>query len=268
MLLGSEDRLRYVQEGDKSTIFSTNTDGTPIWELNEQMMNNGGDANFTGMDQTAICRNHIMKSGKHYASFTLDGNVCYDMFYVWMGVIRPIDRAWTESRIVSLVGFNLWEEVFHKKFLKDKTDGWGDSDVHFCQYYPFQGTCLSGDWKAPHQETNQWVDGRGNMIENGKVGMLLDLDEGTLSLYINGEKKGVLKDGLSGEYCWMATLRAQCAVHTVVNRQQVSIKRMPLPGSSGNNESDRQNAQPAKSSRHPASSDIERIAAFERAMGW
>ena len=32
MLLGSEDRLRYVQEGDKSTIFSTNTDGTPIWD--------------------------------------------------------------------------------------------------------------------------------------------------------------------------------------------------------------------------------------------
>ena len=106
------------------------------------------------------------------------------------------------------------------------------------------------------------------MIENGKVGMLLDLDEGTLSLYINGEKKGVLKDGLSGEYCWMATLRAQCAVHTVVNRQQVSIKRMPLPGSSGNNKSDREDAQSAKSSRHPASSDIERIAAFEMSMGW
>ena len=36
------------------------------------------------------------------------------------------------------------------------------------------------------------------------LGMLLDLDEGTLSVYQNGRRVGTLKDGLAGEYCWCA----------------------------------------------------------------
>ena len=34
--------------------------------------------------------------------------------------------------------------------------------------------------------------------------MLLDLGEGTLSVYQNGRRVGTLKDGLAGEYCWIA----------------------------------------------------------------
>ena len=34
------------------------------------------------------------------------------------------------------------------------------------------------------------------------LGMLLDLENGTLSLYQNGRRLGTLKDGLAGEYCW------------------------------------------------------------------
>ena len=36
------------------------------------------------------------------------------------------------------------------------------------------------------------------------IGLLLDLDEGTLSMYQNGQRLATLKDGLSGEYCWYA----------------------------------------------------------------
>ena len=39
-----------------------------------------------------------------------------------------------------------------------------------------------------------------------EVGMLLDLDDGTLSMYKNGRKLGVMKRGLSGPYCWAASL--------------------------------------------------------------
>ena len=38
--------------------------------------------------------------------------------------------------------------------------------------------------------------------EDAQMGLLLDLDEGTLSIYQNGQRLAVLKDGLSGEYCW------------------------------------------------------------------
>ena len=34
------------------------------------------------------------------------------------------------------------------------------------------------------------------------LGMLLDLDNGTLSVYQDGQRLGTLKDGLAGEYCW------------------------------------------------------------------
>ena len=35
-----------------------------------------------------------------------------------------------------------------------------------------------------------------------KVGLLLDLTEGTLTAYKNGSRLGVMKNGLSGVYSW------------------------------------------------------------------
>ena len=39
-----------------------------------------------------------------------------------------------------------------------------------------------------------------------EIGMLLDLDEGTLSVYKNGRKLGVVEKGLAGPYCWVVSL--------------------------------------------------------------
>ena len=39
-----------------------------------------------------------------------------------------------------------------------------------------------------------------------KIGMVLDLDEGTLDVYKNGRRLGTLMSGLVGEYCWVVTL--------------------------------------------------------------
>ena len=44
------------------------------------------------------------------------------------------------------------------------------------------------------------------------LGILLDLDEGTLSVYQNGRRVGTLKDGLAGEYCWIAGFFSECDV--------------------------------------------------------
>ncbi|EJK77542.1 hypothetical protein THAOC_00619, partial [Thalassiosira oceanica] len=37
------------------------------------------------------------------------------------------------------------------------------------------------------------------------IGMLLNLDEGTLTVFKNNRHLGVMKVGLSGSYCWHAT---------------------------------------------------------------
>ena len=42
--------------------------------------------------------------------------------------------------------------------------------------------------------------------EGDRIGMLLDLDQGTMTVYLNDERLGVMATGLSGEYCWAVTM--------------------------------------------------------------
>ena len=51
------------------------------------------------------------------------------------------------------------------------------------------------------------------MRGSGTIGLLLDLDEGTLSIFKNGRRLGVMKDGLDGEYCWFATVDMACMIN-------------------------------------------------------
>ena len=54
------------------------------------------------------------------------------------------------------------------------------------------------------------------------MGLLLNLEAGTLAVYLNGRRLGVMKDGLSGEYCWFAIwVAGGCST--------VRIKRGSLP---------------------------------------
>ena len=104
----------------------------------------------------------------------------------------------------------------------DKTpERWGDSNVH---------TCMTELTKGARSSKGLWSDGSGKTWDtknnrrevrpewghwegqkNCSLGILLDLDEGTLSVFEvlkNGKTKlkGVLKDGLSGEYCWVVEI--------------------------------------------------------------
>lgn len=46
----------------------------------------------------------------------------------------------------------------------------------------------------------------GFSIYDGELGLLLDLDEGTLSVYKNGTRLGVMMRSHTGEYCWVANM--------------------------------------------------------------
>lgn len=39
-----------------------------------------------------------------------------------------------------------------------------------------------------------------------KIGMVLDLDKGTLDVYKNDRRLGTMMSGLAGEYCWVVSL--------------------------------------------------------------
>ena len=48
---------------------------------------------------------------------------------------------------------------------------------------------------------------------SGTVGLLLlDLNEGTLSVFKNGRRLGVIKDGLGGEYIWFVPVSSGCTI--------------------------------------------------------
>ena len=86
-------------------------------------------------------------------------------------------------------------------------------------YYSHVG--IAGQVWEGNFDREAW-DGMEGLSGSFKVGMLLDLDEGTLSVYSNGRKLGVIKRGLAGQYCWVVTMSAG---------SQVAIKRGTVPAS-------------------------------------
>ena len=111
---------------------------------------------------------------------------------------------------------------FFEHFTQRKGSVQYNNSVNCCLYYSSSGICWSSDWGEGATVEEKWDGMEG--VSNGsyKVGMLLDLDGGTLSVYKNGRKLGVMKRGLAGQYCWVVSL----AVGT-----QVTIKRGTVPAS-------------------------------------
>jgi hypothetical protein len=109
----------------------------------------------------------VMRAGRHYAQFTVMSGS--GMFF---GVIRP---------------------------------GWdveGGDDAYMvhghCFYHTSGGSCCPG--------YHGW-DGMQAAREQGdRIGLLLDLDQGSMTVYKNDERLGVMATGLSGEYSWAVAL--------------------------------------------------------------
>jgi len=79
--------------------------------------------------------------------------------------------------------------------------------VHLCQYFCADGAKFCTDWEhvPEHVRDREW-EGREDCEAGDTIGMLLNLEEGTLTVYKNNRRLGVMKDGLSGSYCWYTSL--------------------------------------------------------------
>ena len=82
--------------------------------------------------------------------------------------------------------------------------------MHCCTYSCGGGSCEWSDWDI-NEADNSW-QGREGLTGSGTIGLLLDLDEGTLSVFKNGRQLGVMKDGLGGECCWFVTVYRSCTI--------------------------------------------------------
>jgi hypothetical protein len=108
-----------------------------------------------------------MRAGRHHVQFTAVSGIV-----VFFGVIRP---GWD-------VEGGQYAEVV---------------DGH-CFYNTGYGFRFPGcrDWEGMQHAREQ----------GDRIGMLLDLDQGTMTVYKNDERLGVMATGLSGEYSWAVSL--------------------------------------------------------------
>ena len=145
------------------------------------------------LSSTAIASNYVMQSGIHYAEFHITGSALVTL----VGIVRPLNLS--PDRYASS-HFNFFMRKFFGYFLAARTDTWGSGNVHSCNYFSAHGKMIWTNWDEP-VESREW-EGMEGCESGDTVGMLLDLDVGTLSLYKNNRRLGVMKDGLDGSYCW------------------------------------------------------------------
>jgi len=72
-----------------------------------------------------------------------------------------------------------------------------------------QGNAFFANWNDEDKdEGDEWEGDEwegmepARLVDNLSVGLLLDLDAGTLSVFKDGMNLGVMKEGLTGSYCW------------------------------------------------------------------
>ncbi|EJK74263.1 hypothetical protein THAOC_04069, partial [Thalassiosira oceanica] len=180
VLLGNNIEYR---NGDKATIQGTST---------------------AVSTSTALSSGYVMSSGSHYAEYEIIASAPF------IGVVRPMpgldvasfrDYCWFIGKSGS----------FYPTFLAQRSAGWGDGNVHACDYSCGDGEMSWTDWEDEEHLGLRW-EGREGCGSGDTVGMLLNLDEGTLTVYKNNRQLGVMKNGLSGSYCWYVSLRRDEAV--------------------------------------------------------
>ena len=168
---------------------------------------------------------HVMRGGRHFAEFAITSDKSI-RHIVQLGVIRPVsltnnidledDWKW---RVNPACVSSKNKPVVAEKLRSQRTATWGDSTVHCCTYSSSHGHRDCTDW---HNDRGfSYWQGSEPLQGNGRVGLLLDLDEGTLSVFKFGSNLGVMKEGLGGEYRWFVAVSSPCTI---------SISRVLGPG--------------------------------------
>ena len=100
---------------------------------------------------------------------------------VLLGLMRPGQANQKASNIPT-------SKHFYNNFSRRLGHGAHNNKVHCCMYYTYGGVGYSSNWSGFDVDIiadRSWARSE-RMSSCGELGMLLDLDEGTLSVYKNG----------------------------------------------------------------------------------
>ena len=147
-----------------------------------------------GDDWATAFSNNILRAGKHYVTFT----PMFDNVAMYLGLMRP-------GQVNQNARGSPFCKVFFHNFSRRLGGERNNNSIQCCMYNTF-GPSFSSDWSNVQAEGSRHWDGLEAVSSGDEVGMLLDLDEGTLSVYKNGRRLGVMKRGLAGPYCWVVSM--------------------------------------------------------------
>ena len=97
-------------------------------------------------------------------------------------------------------------------FLAQRSAEWSNGNVHACDYNCGEGTMGWTNWNGKGEDEDAVWEGMESCQSGDTIGMLLNLGECTLTAYRNNRRLGVIKDGLSGSYCWHVSVLVGVAV--------------------------------------------------------
>ena len=167
------------------------------------------------MSSTAICSN-IMRAGKHCVSFDFTNDGDQRSYGILCGIMRPLTKDITtltrtcNPLISDLSSFSLKDyEMLHSNdnvdcclmstsvgagMIRRRWKEWEESELAAMnqEQRERRSNCHAVGWEGM-EETEE---------VSFKIGMVLDLDEGTLDVYKNDRRLGTMMSGLVGEYCW------------------------------------------------------------------
>ena len=127
--------------------------------------------------------NEIMRGGKHYVRFVKSGDGA-----TMMGLIRPMDWVGHE---VPTGSYSTFLRDYWPQQITQRTARW-TSQINTVTYNSWSGRASWSDWQETTNYSESW-EGEEKCHGDYEVGLLLDLDEGTLSVYKNGRRLGVMK---------------------------------------------------------------------------
>lgn len=147
--------------------------------------------------------NRIMRSGVHRATFNIS-----DRGTVEVGIVRPMDykRIALHSYQYTYPSAELVTEKY--------PSAWRDEDeisINGLLLHSLGYTCLYKGLKATPTSICEKVGLR--FDTDDEIGLVLNLDAGTLSMHKNGICVGELCSGLEGEYLWVGCILAGSAMH-------------------------------------------------------
>ncbi|EJK48052.1 hypothetical protein THAOC_33185 [Thalassiosira oceanica] len=131
VLLGNN--IEY-QNGDKSTVQTTAAIKSTVQ----------GTATIYN---AALSSGYVMSSGSHYAEFQIGETP-------FIGVVRPMPGL--DAGAYQEEFYFVGESGLLPDFLAQRSDDWGDGDVHACEYFSFNGRMSWTDWEDAGHMGLQW----------------------------------------------------------------------------------------------------------------